>query len=47
MSQVADQEARPNIHYEWLEAIYNEVNTLNPDILAQAIINVKERGEFE
>ena len=47
MSRSSQTEAHPKTYKEWLKAIYSEVNILNPTILAQAIINVKERGEFE
>ena len=47
MSQVADQEARPNIHYEWLKDIYVEINKLDPNLLSKAIQNLKDREVIE
>ena len=41
------EETNPKTHYEWLIDIYYEVNMLDPAILAQAIINVKEREVIE
>ena len=45
MSRSSLPEAIPKTHIEWLQAIYSEVNILNPSVLSQAIINVKERGD--
>ena len=47
MSRSSLEEAYPKTHTEWLINIYNEVNMLNPAILSQAIINVKEREAIE